>query len=62
MGLLTKLRETPACNEKAVNDWPEMKKRSVKRKPREESTSGKDLGTLSNAAERLKKSKTSHVG
>lgn len=61
MGLLTKLRETPACNEKAINDWPEIKKRRVKRKPRE-STSGKYLGTLTNAAERLKKSKTSHVG
>lgn len=53
---------TPACNERAVKDWPEMKEKSAKgtvwRKPREESISGKELVTLSDAKERLKKSKT----
>ena len=64
-GFLTELWETPAFNdkieehfpeEKAVKDWSEMKKKSIKScvswKPKEENMSGKELGTLSNAAER----------
>lgn len=45
-----------------MEDWPEMKKESVNSsvswQSKEESMSGEELGTLSNAAGRLKKRKT----